>query len=410
MTTPDIDQRIRQLLAAGVGRVRIARETGATTWQIRKVAATIAGKRPAALRLDPRSPIVRSDLVRRLLRGFVWPAALAKDYGCTEADIAGAVRHLGESGYNVLWDGGRARILREPPAPPADTLRDHSPLVGGWHTFGVISDTHLASTYARLDVLEAAYNAFAAAKVRHVYHAGNIADGHAPFNRFELFCHGATDQALYVLDHYPQRKGITTHFITGNCCHETWWFNREGLDFGRYLTLEARDRGRHDLNYLGFAEADVELAGEGGTAILRLMHPGGGSAYALSYAPQKIVESFQGGEKPAVLILGHFHKASYDVIRNVHVVQAACCQDQTRWMRGRKIDAYIGFWIVRLRQDASGAVRKFVPEFENYFDRSYHVRLRVPPAAPILPLPTGPSGSRTAGQKPRKRRRIHARV
>jgi len=369
--------RIRELLEAGVSRRRIMSETGATSWQVRKAGAAIAGKRPLTLQLDPRSPIVRSELVKRLLRGFLWPAALAETFGCTEADIADAVRHLGESGYNVLWDGGRARILREPPAP---ATHDHAPLVGGAHAFGVISDTHLASRYARLDVLEAAYNAFAAAGIRHVYHAGNIADGHAPFNRFELLCHGATDQALYVLDHYPQRKGITTHFITGNCCHETWWFLREGLDFGRYLTLEARDRGRRDLNYLGFAEADVELAGDGGTAILRVMHPGGGSAYALSYAPQKIVESFQGGEKPAVLLLGHFHKASYDVIRNVHVVQAACCQDQTRWMRGRKIDAYIGFWIIRLRQDAQGAVREFAPTFTNYFDRSYHVRLRVPPA------------------------------
>jgi len=323
--------------------------------------------------VDVMEPMFRSELVRSLKRGFRLVKNLSTKLHVSESDLTETISHLEASGYMVLWDGPRVRIAKAVPSGPAKPFKDQSPLMDGEKVFGVISDTHICSHFERLGVVESAYAEFARLGITEVYHVGNLVDGHAPFNRFELYCHGVTDQANYFLDHYPQKPGMTTHFITG-ACHEGWWFTHEGIDFGRYLEMEARKRGRNDIHYLGFGEADVELVGPNGkSCIMSLMHPGGGTAYAMSYATQKIIGSLQGGEKPSVMLVGHYHKAIYHMVRNVHCLQAACCQDQTPFMRKRHLEAHVGFWTVRVRQDKNGVVRSFSPTFTNFFDRTYHV-------------------------------------
>ena len=149
--------------------------------------------------------------------------------------------------------------------------------------------------------------------------------------------------------------------------------SREGIDFGRYLAFEAAAIGRKDLHYLGFMEADIRLETSAGKySYLRLLHPGGGSAYALSYRPQKIIESLQGGEKPAVLLCGHFHKQADFAIRNVWTILAGCTQDQTPFMRKHSIEAHVGFCVVEMQQDAKGAIRRVRVEHTSYYDRGYH--------------------------------------
>ena len=54
--------------------------------------------------------------------------------------------------------------------------------------FGFVSDTHLASKYARLDVLNALYDVFAKEGITTVYHGGNWIDGDARFNKYDVFC------------------------------------------------------------------------------------------------------------------------------------------------------------------------------------------------------------------------------
>ncbi len=104
-----------------------------------------------------------------------------------------------------------------------------------------------------------------------------------------------------------------------------------------------------------------------------VMHPGGGTAYALSYRPQKLVESLQGGQKPAVILIGHYHKISVNLIRNVWAFQVGCSQDQTPFMRKIPTEPHIGGMVITLMQDpATGAITGCVPEIRNYFDREYY--------------------------------------
>ncbi len=322
-----------------------------------------------AREFNPMDPICRSYLVRALRNKWRSTAKLAEELSCPEDQIVHAIENLRESGYQVVYRGNLAQISRE--GAQLNKVVDLNPIDGPERTIGVVADSHLCNRASRLDVLEAAYDEFSRRKITDVFHAGNMVDGEFRFNRFELLAHGVTDQTLYCLDHYPQRSGITTHFITGDC-HEGWWTQRDGIDWGKWLVYEARDRGRNDFDYLGFMDVDVALHNEKGVGYIKIFHPGGGTAYAISYSTQKIVESLQGGEKPGLLICGHYHKAIFHMVRNVNVLQAGTTCDQTTFMRKKKNEAHVGFWIVTIQQDRTGAFRRVVPEFYSFFDRTYH--------------------------------------
>lgn len=176
----------------------------------------------------------------------------------------------------------------------------------------------------------------------------------------EVFCVSVPNERIFV-----RKNGKTLWSM--NC-------QREGIQFGRYLEMEAHDHGRNDLVYIGYLESDFILRSKRGQATVKVMHPGGGSAYAFSYSPQRIVESLQGGEKPAVLLIGHFHKMEYCYPRSVHVVQGGTTQDQTRFMRKKKLEAHVGFVIITLEQDVCGGVTRFQPEFFPFFDRGYIIK------------------------------------
>jgi len=68
---------------------------------------------------------------------------------------------------------------------------------------------------------------------------------------------------------------------------------------------EAKRNGRNDLIFIGHMERDIEYKQAKGSSIIRVIHAGGGSAYAVSYTSQKYVESLQGGEKPQIVLVGH---------------------------------------------------------------------------------------------------------
>jgi biotin operon repressor len=241
------------------------------------------------------------------------------------------------------------------------------------HRFGVVSDNHLCNKHSRLDVLKAAYDTFEREGIQTVFNPGNWIDGEARFTRPEAIVRPGLDaQIEYMIENYPQRKGIVTRYIAGDD-HEGWYQQRECIEVGRYLQLKAEEAGREDLKYLGYAEADVELKAKGGTAVMRVVHPGGGSAYAISYTDQKRVESYQGGEKPQIELVGHYHKYNVGYPREVYTVQAGCTCDQTLFMRKKRLQAMVGFLIVEIQQDpADGHILRCRHEWFPFFDRGFY--------------------------------------
>jgi hypothetical protein len=243
-----------------------------------------------------------------------------------------------------------------------------------WLRYGLVADTHLSCKEERLAELHTQYDLFKKEGITTVFHAGNIVDGYIPkINGDSVYESSIDGQCRYVINNYPQRDGITTHFITGDD-HEGWWM-KQGFNFGAYLTYLAKDAKRTDLNYIGHVEADVEIKvwGAGGSTILKVQHPGGGSAYARSYTGQKQVESFEGGEKPAILIQGHYHVSNYMNDRNVHVIGMPGFQDQTVFARKKRLRMEVGGAILEFKVNRDdGAVTRCRVEFNRFFTRSYY--------------------------------------
>lgn len=245
--------------------------------------------------------------------------------------------------------------------------------LGTWVRLGLVADTHLACQEERLEALHCQYDLFKAEGITSVLHAGNIVDGYiSKINGASVIVSTPDDQAQYVIDNYPNRPGITTHYITGDD-HEGWWV-KQGLNWGVLLQHMARSQGREDLHYIGHVEADVEVMVEEATKhpIIKVQHPGGGSCYARSYAPQRTIESLEGGEKPDVLVQGHYHVNGFWNERNVHVITLPGFQDQTIFGRKKRLRFEVGGAILEFKTNSAGAITRCRCEFNMFFNRGYY--------------------------------------
>jgi hypothetical protein len=249
---------------------------------------------------------------------------------------------------------------------------DISKFKGKQIRIGLTADNHLCSKYYRADVLNALYDIWAEQGITEVYQCGNMIDGEFRFNKHDLCVPpGVEQQVDFFIKNWPKREGITTRFVCGDD-HEGWYTQAVGADVGKMIMRAAEQEGRDDLDYLGYMEHDVIFEAKGGKCKMRVIHAGGGTAYALSYSVQKIVESYQGGEKPNILLVGHFHKAEYSYPREVHVVQAGCTQDQTPFMRKKRLQAMVGGWTISFTIDSNGIVHDFMPQFHAFYDRQFY--------------------------------------
>lgn len=317
-----------------------------------------------------------------LKRGRVSIEDLADNFDVAPGKIRGAISELGEFRYLAEEVDGHARIGT--PQGGSKSTINIAPYYGTTYRFGLCGDNHICSNYERMDVLHAIYDIYARDGIKDVFNTGNWIDGEARFNKQDIYVHGMGNQLRHFAKVYPQRPGVTTQFVAGDD-HEGWYVQREGVNIGQLAEDEARRQGRTDLVYLGYMEHDVELVnGEGNSSKLRVVHPGGGSAYALSYTTQKLIESYSGGEKPAIVALGHYHKAEYLHYRNIHAIQTGCTMDQSPFMRKKRLSAHIGGWIVEVNQAPDGSINRCRSEWISFYNKQFYAmnwQYRTEPAA-----------------------------
>lgn len=228
-------------------------------------------------------------------------------------------------------------------------------------TFAVVSDTHLCSKEEKLDELHTAYAICKKDKINTVVHAGDLVAGQSIYKGQENEIHtfGAMNQAQYAIKNYPKIDGIKTYFITGN--HDLAFWKQNGIDIGEIIAKE-----RPDMEYVGQYSGDVMLNG----VRVRMLHPDGGGAYALSYSAQKIVEQMKSGEKPHILILGHDHTAIYFFHRNVHVIRGGAFEGQTSFLLRKGKQPQIGFWTIKVRVASDKkTILSLTPSFIPFIER-----------------------------------------
>jgi predicted phosphodiesterase len=231
--------------------------------------------------------------------------------------------------------------------------------------FGLIGDTHIGSFYERIDALTEFYQHLAAEKITTCLHAGDIMDGCKMYRgqEFELYAHGYDAQERALADKWPDTK-VHTYFITGN--HDYSFTKQIGMKVGEKL-----EKVIPNSTFVGTDSATVELmAGNGQSVRVGLTHPGGGTAYAISYKSQKQAEAIPGGMKPDILGIGHYHKADYlPMFRNIHIFQSGCFQSQTPFMAAKPTPAHVGGWIVEATVgDRENLVSRIRSEFIAFYE------------------------------------------
>jgi hypothetical protein len=298
----------------------------------------------------------QETLMKALAKGST-AKDIAESIGVSEHIAAAMIDEKIQAGYNIRENFGVWKIENDI-IPSANRYRND------WNgdriiRFGLMGDTQINSKYTQLTHLHKLYDTFEREGITDVYHTGDIDDGEQmrKGHQYELYNQGVDDHKDEIVRVYPQRKGMTTRFITGN--HDASMVKLAGVDIGKMIAND-----RPDMEYLGQDSAVVYLTDN---CTLELRHPGDGTAYALSYKTQKIIEAMSGGEKPNILAVGHYHKMEQLLYRNVHTFQTACFQAQTPFLRSRGVAVTVGGWIVEVRLNVDGGVDEISARFVPFY-------------------------------------------
>lgn len=239
----------------------------------------------------------------------------------------------------------------------SNTINDY--VIGKEHSkFILFGDQHIGNINYDKGLMKLLAKTAKKEKVDFVACTGDIFDGwyqNRPSSIFEQNAIGFDNQMKLAVEELGQLE-VPLAFITGNHSYNTF-VRGAGVEAGPYLEDKLKTKGL-EAKYLGNAEGDIYI----NNTLVRLLHPDGGTAYALSYRPQKIIEALESGKKPQVLGIGHFHKAEYLFYRNVHALQSATLCGQTKYMKGKGIAAMKGFWVIDLYTKKNGQVDAIIPK------------------------------------------------
>lgn len=231
--------------------------------------------------------------------------------------------------------------------------------------FGVISDLHIGHMNFREDVLDHAIKNFVKNKVKFVVNSGDTIEGMSGRDGhiYELAQIGASNQFDEFRKQFKkfEHAGLNVLSIEASNSHSGWYTSKAnmGLDVGKEMELMSKS-----YNFLGYDEADIILSDN---LKIRLNHPGGGTAYAVSYKMQKYVNAISGGYKPNIIVQGHYHKALYMFYRNVHCIDAGTLENQSPFMKKIGTPAHVGYWIIEFTRDEN-TITSFTPTFVPFYD------------------------------------------
>jgi len=238
-----------------------------------------------------------------------------------------------------------------------------APVVGDVQRVAVISDTHLGSKYCLraqlVDFIEWAY----AQGVRNVLHPGDVTDGDYSHGKFEMSHMGLEDQTRDLFEVLPKKKGLRYHAITGN--HDFTFTEKSGVNVGAYIEGYFAKRGRDDIRFYGDRGAFLDILG----AKIHLWHPRSGTSYALSYALQKQIEKYAPGEKPQILLAGHWHTRVLLEVRGVNAMACGTFQGGgSAFSKSLGGAPSIGGTLLQWGLTEDGTMRDFSVTFRSYFE------------------------------------------
>ena len=279
---------------------------------------------------------------------------LVEKYGKAE-DVLKEIKTLRRKGYEIVKDGewyyfnGRKDEFSE--------FNNYRLPEGKDFIIGVIGDTHIGSKYFREDFLNSFYEYAKKQGIKHIIHAGDIIDGVSVYSTqtSQLANFTIDDQVNKVIQDYPHLK---TYFILGN--HDMKQYQKgNSIHPGKVISSN-----RKDMKWIGDFYSRLQLGKS--RIFIDVVHPSGGMAYALSYKMQKYIERLQSGNKPNILLFGHYHTSFYMQYRNIHAFHVGCFQDTNDLTVRMGIQPAIGGWILEGKHNGY-EITKLKGEFKTYY-------------------------------------------
>ncbi len=228
--------------------------------------------------------------------------------------------------------------------------------------FLFISDTHLCNVHQQLHIAYLLYSECQERGISTVLHFGDLTDGFYPNRKpypSQQFLYDFNDQGYYVLDNYPQFKGIETLMILGN--HDVRHFANGGASLDKWIGL-----ARKDIKILGQDTADIVID----NVKIKMDHPADGSSKGLSYALQKRIDKMESGDKPNIYGCGHYHKPLFMNYRNVYgfLLPALCAE--TSFEHGKALDNYVGGFFVTVYSDKKTGNVEYISVDERLYGKN----------------------------------------
>jgi len=264
---------------------------------------------------------------------------------------------------NVSFDGLKALIKQAGYSAPRIGERRELSGIGRHTKFTVISDLHLGHNKYRPDILEHAIRNSTRQHSEFFLIPGDILEGMSgrEGHIYELSHIGASAQLDYAVSQLNQIP-VPIYGITATNSHDGWFTSKNNMGFEVGPELERRIP---NFTFLGYDEADINLDN---SLKVKMVHPGDGVAYAVSYKGQKYLNALPGGQKPDICLQGHYHKAMYMFYRNVHFFDSGTLCDQTIFMKKKQTPAHTGYWIIDAWAGKKGGVDRIKSEFVPFWE------------------------------------------
>ena len=238
------------------------------------------------------------------------------------------------------------------------------PTVGKRFKLGVISDLHAGSKYCLAEQIRDFVHYAYEQGVREIVVPGDLLDGFLKHSPFEVVNLSIDGQAQDLCDALPALPGLNYRAICGN--HDFSHQEKIGVDVGGYLEMFFRARGRNDLHFYGDRSAMLQIGG----IKIHLWHPKKGMGYAKSYAIQKQIEKYSSGEKPHLLLIGHWHVYATVYERGVHGIACPCFQGGgSAFAKSLGGAPAIGGLILSWCLTEHGTMRSYRHEMRAYFEQ-----------------------------------------
>lgn len=317
----------------------------------------------------PTRDALLASVVMACKRGPVSFEDLCNRLDLSPSKLRSALDECREAGYRLEITGDSVAYKAPEFERPLDTTVDVAQVAGGRYVVAAVGDIHFGSLYCKRDYLKDfcahAYDAGA----RLFLQVGDMLDGCYTFGTWELSHHGWEQQAQDAFESLPKMPGARWLFIDGN--HDETFSLKVGMLSGAQLVEYFKARGRDDLRYLGPRGAMVNLVMGNGRYPVRveLWHPRKSLGYALTYQSQNKVRDYSPGQKPQLLLIGHWHSFSYFEQRGVHVVACGTFQGQgSAFSKSLGGHVSLGSQIVGWDVTESGTMRNVSVERSQYYD------------------------------------------